>query len=52
MYLNEFGTLKHNYDRIIDKLENEVHRLKVECHVVSEDNKFLKNNVEHNKQRM
>lgn len=51
MYLDEFRNLKDNYEKTIDKLENELHRLKIQNHTLDEDNKFLKNTVDHYKKR-
>lgn len=42
MYLSEFRYLKENYYKTIDKLQEEVHKLKVQNHSLSEDNKSLK----------
>ncbi|CAK70172.1 unnamed protein product (macronuclear) [Paramecium tetraurelia] len=51
MYINEFRFLKENYMKMIDKLQEEVHKLKVQNHSFNEDNKSLKSTVEYYKNR-
>ena len=51
MYLNEFRYLKENYIKTIDKLQDEVHRLKVENHTLSDEHKSYKETMEYYKKR-
>ncbi|CAD8080622.1 unnamed protein product [Paramecium sonneborni] len=51
MYIHEFRYLKENYMKMLDKLQEEVHKLKVQNHTLNEDNKSLKQTVEYYKNR-